>query len=323
MIVDDVTISVCGGKGGKGMVAFNRIPMHKGPAGGDGGEGGSVFAEGVSDLGALMQFRHVKRVEAEHGENGKAQFNDGHNGKDAIIAVPVGTVVHDLSLGVASEVTQVGERILIARGGRGGTGNYKFRSSTNTSPYEATDGTKGEEKEIRLELKMIADVGLIGLPNAGKSSLISELTDAKSKVGNYQFTTLEPHLGAYHGLILADIPGLIGGASEGKGLGTKFLRHIERTRVLFHLVSLESDDPLADYHTIRGELEGYGHDLPTKLERVFLTKADEAEPAHIEKTMRAFEEEGIDAQPISILDRASLAPVEMALREVQKEKGAA
>jgi GTP-binding protein len=122
---------------------------------------------------------------------------------------------------------------------------------------------------------------------------------------------------------LADIPGLIGGASEGKGLGTKFLRHIERTRVLFHLVSLESDDPLADYHTIRGELEGYGHDLPTKLERVFLTKADEAEPAHIEKTMRAFEEEGIDAQPISILDRASLAPVEMALREVQKEKGAA
>lgn len=321
MIVDDVTISVCGGRGGKGMVAFNKIPMHQGPAGGDGGNGGSVYAEGVSDLGALMQFRHVKRVEAEHGEHGKAQFNDGHNGKDAIIMVPVGTVVHDLSRGIGSEVTHVGERILIARGGRGGTGNYKFRSSTNTSPYEATDGTAGETKEIRFELKMIADVGLIGLPNAGKSSLISELTDAKSKVGNYQFTTLEPHLGAYHGLILADIPGLIGGASEGKGLGIKFLRHIERTRVLFHLVSLESEEPLQDYFIVRGELENYGQDLSGKPERIFLSKADDADPEHIAHTIAAFAKEGITAQPISILDRASLEPIEEALREIQKEKG--
>lgn len=321
MIVDDVTISVSGGNGGKGMVAFNKIPMHQGPAGGDGGDGGSVYAEGVTDLGTLMQFRHVKRVQAEHGEHGKAQFNDGHNGVDAVIMVPVGTVIHDLSDGTATEVTHVGERVRIARGGRGGTGNYKFRSSTNTTPYEATSGTPGEEKEIRLELKMIADVGLIGLPNAGKSSLISELTDAKSKVGNYQFTTLEPHLGVYYGVILADIPGLIGGASSGKGLGTKFLRHIERTRVLFHLVSLESEDPFMDYQIVRGELEGYGNELPIKPERVFLTKADDAEDEHIANTIRTFAKEGISAQPISILDRASLAPVESALREIQKEKG--
>ena len=304
------------------MVAFNNIPMHLGPAGGDGGTGGNVYAEGVSDLGALQQFRHKKSAEAGNGENGKKQFNDGHDGQDEIIKVPVGTVIHDLAGNTATEVTKVGERVLIAQGGRGGTGNYKFRSSTNTTPYESTEGRKGEEKEVRLELKMLADVGLIGLPNAGKSSLITELTEAKSKVGNYQFTTLEPHLGTYYGLIIADIPGIIQGAADGKGLGVKFLQHIERTRVLFHLVSLESEHPLDDYYIIRGELDEYGRDLPLKREVVFLSKADEAEESHVTETVAAFAKEGITATPISILDKEALKPVEAALRTVLEEKTA-
>lgn len=316
MLIDDVHIRVKAGRGGKGMVAFNNIPMHLGPSGGDGGLGGSVYAEGVTDLSALMQFRRKKEVQAENGENGKAQFNDGHNGKDEIIRVPMGTVVHDLESGVATEITEVGQQVLIARGGRGGIGNYKLRSSTNTSPYEAGEGRDGEEKEIRLELKMIADVGLIGLPNAGKSSLISALTNAKSKIGNYHFTTLEPHLGSYYGLVLADIPGLIKGAHEGKGLGDKFLRHIERTKVLFHLVAVDSEDPLADYYTIRDELAQYDPELLEKEEYVFLSKADEVPTEKIEEIRAQFAKGGIEASPLSVIDEDALSAVKKILAEM-------
>src|SRR3989344_5938119 len=270
MLIDDVTIKIEAGDGGRGAVAFNKNALSLGPSGARGGDGGSIYFEGVSDLNALRQFQHKKDLKAEDGENGKEQFNDGAAGADLVLKIPVGTVIKKTESSEAIEILTAGERILVAKGGHGGKGNFLFRSSRNTSPTEFQEWLPGERFTVRLELKLIADVGIIGLPNAGKSSLLNELTKAKSKVANYSFTTLEPHLGAYYGLILADIPGLKEGASEGKGLGTKFLRHIERTKTLFHLVSAESDDPARDYGIIRNELTAFNDELSEKCEYVFL-----------------------------------------------------
>lgn len=246
MLIDDVKIKVIAGRGGDGTVAFNKTKMSLGPTGSDGGNGGSVYFEGVSDLSALGQFRYKKELAAQNGERGKRQLNDGSDGDDLILKVPIGTIIHNLSTTENNEIVFIGQRLLVAKGGKGGKGNYKFRSATITSPEEFEEGLPGEECELRLELKLIADVGFIGLPNVGKSSLLNQLTGAKSKVADYSFTTLEPNLGVYYELILADIPGLIEGASIGKGLGVKFLRHIERTKTLFHFISAESIDPVKD-----------------------------------------------------------------------------
>ena len=274
MLIDDVTIEVEAGNGGNGAVAFDKNKFSRGPTGTRGGNGGSVYVEGVSDLGALNRFRYQKRLKAGDGENGRSQFRDGATGDDLILKVPVGTVVYNLTSHSVDEITKIGERILLARGGFGGKGNFHFRSPTNTTPKEAQPGTPGEKFTIRFELKMIADVGFIGLPNAGKSSWLNVLTKAKSKVANYQFTTLEPNLGAYYEVILADLPGLIEGASNGKGLGIKFLRHIERTRYLFHFVAADSEHPEYDYGTVRQELSLYNPELSEKPEFVFLSKSD-------------------------------------------------
>ena len=246
MLIDDVKIRVIAGHGGKGAVAFNTNLMSLGPAGGSGGKGGSVYAEGVSDLSALGQFRFKKEFAAEDGMDGRGQFRDGHDGKDLILKVPVGTVIHNLTTNEDISIEKSGERVALAKGGLGGRGNFQFKSSRNTSPKQSQPGLPGESFEVRLELKFIADIGFVGLPNVGKSSLLNKLTNARSKVGNYAFTTLEPNLGTYYELILADIPGLIEGSSEGRGLGIKFLRHIERTRILFHFVSAESSSPTHD-----------------------------------------------------------------------------
>ena len=274
MLIDDVTIRVSAGHGGRGAVAFNKNRDSLGPVGGSGGRGGDVYAEGVSDLSALGQFRFKKNVDAESGKNGLDQFRDGSDGKDLTLKLPVGTVIHNLTSRADIEITHTGERVLIAKGGKGGKGNFLFRGPRNTSPTQFQPGLAGESFELRLELKFIADVGLVGLPNAGKSSLLNELTRAQTKTANYPFTTLEPSLGVYYELILADIPGLIEGSSKGKGLGIKFLRHIERTRVLFHCVSAESEDIENDYKTIRAELASYGPSLTTKNEYLLLTKTD-------------------------------------------------
>jgi len=191
--------------------------------------------------------------------------------------VPRGTVIKNRATGAEQELTKIGERLLAARGGNGGKGNFHFRSATNTSPKEFEPGSSGETLKLELELKLIADIGLIGLPNVGKSSLLNEVTAAKSRVANYPFTTLEPHLGAYQELILADIPGLIEGASSGKGLGIKFLRHIERTRILFHCIDAQTSDPIQDYHVIRKELGAYNHALLEKEEYIIITKTDAIE----------------------------------------------
>lgn len=317
MLIDDVKIKVTAGRGGDGAVAFNKIKMSMGPTGADGGKGGSVYFEGVSDLGALGQFRYKKELGAQDGEKGKSQFNDGADGNDLILKVPIGTVIHNLSTSEDCEIISIGQKVLVAKGGKGGKGNFKFRSSTNTSPRQFQKGLLGEEYELRLELKLIADVGFIGLPNVGKSSLLNRLTNAKSRVANYAFTTLEPNLGAYYELILADIPGLIEGASEGKGLGVKFLRHIERTKTLFHFISAESDSPAEDYRVIRNELGAYNKKLLDKPEYIFLSKADLFDKKEIDKKLKTVAKE---ATAISIIDDKSINFVEKILREIIKQK---
>jgi GTPase len=320
MLVDDIKIKVAAGHGGKGAVAFNKNMKENGPSGGSGGLGASVWFEGVENIDALRQFRYKKDFEAPDGGDGRFQFVDGKDGEDLEFKIPVGTVIHNLTTGEDFEMEKIGQRILIAKGGKGGKGNFHFRSSRNTSPTQFQPGLPGESAELRLELKLIADVGFVGLPNVGKSSLLNELTNARSKVANYQFTTLEPHLGAYYGLILADIPGLIEGASEGKGLGFKFLRHVERTRILFHFIAADSAHPVADYKTIRAELKAYSPALAKKKEYLFLSRTDELAPADVKKKLAAMKKLNKNAIAYSIYDDASLEQVKKILNAVAKEK---
>lgn len=320
MLVDEVKITLTAGNGGKGLVAFNKLKMALGPTGGSGGNGGNIYIEGVTDLSALRQFRFKKVFKAKDGQNGKSQLNDGHNAPDLTLLVPVGTVCHNLSSRKDIEITKIGQKELVAKGGRGGKGNFLFRSSINTSPKQFGEGRPGESFDFMLELKMIADVGFIGLPNVGKSSLLNELTNASAKVANYPFTTLEPNLGVYYELILADIPGLIEGASEGKGLGDKFLRHIERTKVLFHFVCAESADPVSDYKKIRAELEAYNQLLPEKPEYVFISKSDSVLPEKIAEIIADFKKAGINCVPISIIDAGSIKAVKDILNRLISEK---
>ncbi len=320
MIIDDVTITVSGGSGGKGIVRFNKTKMSLGPTGGSGGTGGDVFLKGVSDLGALRQFRFKKNIKADDGQDGKFQLNDGHAGKDLILLVPVGTVMHNLDTKQNVEIIKIGQTELVAKGGRGGKGNFLFRSAVNTSPIEAEKGRVGEFFNIRLELKLIADIGFIGLPNVGKTSLLNMLTNANSKVANYPFTTLEPNLGVYYDLILGDIPGIIEGASAGKGLGVKFLQHIERTKILFHLVSAESANPITDYEIVRKELGLYNPLLLKKQEYIFLSKSDEASPEKVSEIIKSFEKIKKSIKSISIADDKSMEAVKKILNQLIKEK---
>lgn len=310
MLIDEVIIKVKAGDGGKGAVAFNKSMMALGPAGATGGKGGDVCVKGVSDLSALNRFRFKKEAIAQNGQDGRSQFHDGKDAEDLILLVPTGTVVSNLQTKKFFEITKIGEVVTIAKGGKEGRGNFHFRSSTNTSPKKFEYGKRGESFEFKLELKMIADVGFIGLPNVGKSSLLNKLTNAKSKVANYSFTTLEPNLGAYYDLILADIPGLIEGASKGKGLGFKFLKHIERTNILFHFISAESPDPDLDYKTVRKELEEYNKLLLDKKEYIFITKKDMVTPEAIVKIKNKLKKEAI---PISIFDQGSIGAVKKIL----------
>jgi len=320
MLIDDVKINVTAGHGGKGTVAFNKTKMNRGPTGGSGGRGGSVFIKGISDLSALGKFRFKKEFSAENGRDGLAQLHDGHNGKDLILSLPLGTVVHKLNTGEDVEVTKIGQLELVARGGKGGKGNYLFRSSTNTTPREFEEGEIGESFDLHLELKLIADVGFVGLPNVGKTSLLNELTNARSKVANYPFTTLEPNLGVYYDLILADIPGLIEGASKGKGLGIKFLRHVERTKILFHFIAADAADPVLDYKTVRGELEAYNKLLLEKPEYLFISKSDTVPQDAVAGIIDKLEKLNQNVIPISIYDWDSIERVRKILNDLISEK---
>ncbi len=320
MLINDVKIRVTAGDGGKGVVLFNKNMMSLGPTGGSGGKGGSIYVEGTSDLGALNKFRFKKEFKAENGKDGCPQFRDGRDGKDLFFLVPVGTVVHKLETEEDVEITKIGERIAIAQGGRGGRGNFHFRSSTNTTPMQFEHGKEGESLEICFELKLIADVGFVGLPNAGKTSLLNELTNTKSKVANYPFTTLEPNLGVYFDLILADIPGLIEGASLGKGLGIKFLKHVERTKILFHFVVADSVNPILDYKTVRNELGAYNKMLLEKPEYLFISKKDLVSSNVIDEMMEKIKELNKNVTPISIFDWESIELVKKILNDLISEK---
>lgn len=300
MLIDTVVIKVCAGKGGDGAVAFNSVMMSLGPTGAAGGKGGDIYLVAVNDLGALRRFRTVKTFSAENGLNGRSQFRDGRAGSDTELLVPRGTAAHDRATGARYELLKEGDRVCAAHGGRGGKGNFSFRSSTNTSPQEFEHGAPGEEHIVELELKLIADIGLIGLPNVGKSSFLNAVTNAQSPVANYPFTTLEPHLGMYYGLILADLPGLIEGASKGKGLGVKFLRHIERTRMLFHFIDANAADPLYDYRLIRDELRAYNEALLEKPEYIIISKTDMVSDARAEEIKNAFAAREKEIIPFSI-----------------------
>lgn len=322
MLVDDVKIEVYSGKGGDGRVHFDTTKFGQGPTGGDGGKGGAVYLEGISNIGALEKFRGKKVYQAEDGKPGGQNKRSGEGGEDLTLKVPVGTVVHVLNQNKIKEVNKIGEKVLLAEGGEGGRGNFYFRSPSNTTPRESEEGQPAVHLELRLELKLIADVGLIGLPNVGKSTLLNSITNAKSKVANYAFTTLEPSLGAYYELILADIPGLIEGASSGKGLGIKFLQHVERTNTFFHLISAQSQDPQKDYQVIRDELEIYNPELLKRKEYVFLSQSDLVEEEKIKNNIKKLEEIGLEVRRLSIEDSETIKEVERVLREVIENKKA-
>jgi GTP-binding protein len=284
-LVDEAEITVTAGNGGNGCVGFRRekfIPLG-GPDGGDGGDGGSVWLEATENLNTLVDFRHQKQFRAQRGENGMGQQRYGKGGEDAVIRVPVGTLVINVDTDeVIGDLTRHGDRLLVAKGGKGGLGNMHFKSSVNRAPRKATPGEEGEQRTLKLELKLLADVGLLGFPNAGKSTLIRAVSAATPKVADYPFTTLYPNLGVVsvepaRSFVIADIPGLIEGAAEGAGLGALFLRHIQRTRLLLHLVEIEpldGSDAVAQVRAIERELEKFDAGLMDKPRWLLLNKAD-------------------------------------------------
>lgn len=276
MLIDEIKISASAGRGGDGVVRWRQEKFidRGGPNGGDGGRGGDVYAIAERDIHLLAKYKHKKEFEAEDGKPGEGVSKHGKSGEDLVLEFPIGSIITNIESGASVSLLEVGQKELLLRGGSGGYGNEHFKSSTNTTPKQATKGKEGEYGTFRIELELFADVGLIGLPNAGKSSLITELTNSKSKIGSYEFTTLDPHLGDFYGYVIADIPGLIEGASEGRGLGTKFLKHIKRTKLLVHLVSLENKDPIKTYKSIRKELKNFDESMMEKDEVILLTKTD-------------------------------------------------
>ncbi len=295
MFVDELIIKASAGRGGDGVVRWRREKRvdHGGPAGGNGGRGGDVYMRAVRDLGLLARYTGSKEFKAENGGSGEKKSQYGKNGEDIYIDVPVGSTVTEHDRDRVYTFMQEGETHKILKGGRGGLGNEHFKSSTNRSPEESTKGKRGEKGFFTIELSLIVDVGLVGFPNAGKSTMINALTNTSARVGAYPFTTTEPHLGELYGFVLADIPGLIEGASLGKGLGHKFLKHIARTKMILHCVSLEHEKPLEMYDMIRNELEKFDTELLKKEEWVLLTKSDLRTQDDIQSITSAFKKRGL------------------------------
>jgi len=287
--VDEIKLFMKAGRGGDGVVRWlhEKGKEFLGPSGGDGGRGGNIYAHVVRDLNILSSYKNTKEFKAENGASGMRNSRKGKDGEDLYIDFPLGAVITNHNTGEKISLDKEGENVFLLQGGRGGLGNEYFKASTNVRPQQSTKGKDGEEADFSIELELFADMGLVGLPNAGKSSLINELTNANSKVGAYAFTTLEPSLGALYGYVIADIPGLIEGASQGKGLGHKFLRHIKRTKVVLHCVSLENEDVVSVYETVRKELNDYSKDLASKSEIIILTKTDTVSKEVLDKKKKS------------------------------------
>ena len=324
MFIDEAKIHVAAGSGGNGCMAFRRekfVPRG-GPSGGDGGRGGSVHLVSTEHLNNLLQFRFNREFKAQRGGHGEGSNRHGKNGKDFTIQVPVGTVVYDAdSGGRLWDFTEPGQEYRAAAGGRGGRGNARFATSTNQAPRRADPGTPGQERDLKLELKLLADVGLVGFPNVGKSTLISRLSAARPKIADYPFTTLEPLLGVVavdtdRSFVMADIPGLIAGAHEGRGLGTRFLRHIERTRVLLHLVDaaeISGRDAVEDYRVIMSELESFSPEVAAKPMLLVASRIDAAvDPSRLTALRDFARESGIRLVEISAVTGAGLEDLKRA-----------
>ncbi len=327
MFIDEVTIYVKAGDGGNGCCAFRRekyVPRG-GPSGGDGGRGGDVVLEASEHENTLLRYRFNPEHRAERGRHGEGSNRTGRDGASIDLPVPVGTVVHDAETGdLVHDFTRPGERFVVARGGRGGRGNARFATSTHQAPTECEPGHPGEEKRLRLELKLLADVGLVGFPNAGKSTLISRISAARPKIADYPFTTLEPHLGVVQldddrSFVVADIPGLIEGAHEGHGLGTRFLRHVERTRLLAHLVDVSeasNRDPVHDFEVVLRELASFSEELAAKPMLVVATKMDAAQdPSRVEALRRTALERGLPFCAISSVTGQGIEELKYAMAE--------
>ena len=308
MLVDEVTITIAAGSGGNGAVSFRRNAQtaRGGPDGGNGGNGGSIYVQGVDDILGLAEFRFKKLIKAEDGIKGAKQNLFGRNGKDSLVRLPVGTVITDTQTKEQWEILDTSTKLLLAQGGIGGKGNNEFKTATNQAPRYAEKGTPGQERVVRLELKLIADIGFIGLPNAGKSSLLKVLTNASPKIGNYPFTTLEPHLGMLNSITLADIPGLIEGAHEGKGLGMQFLRHVEKTKLLVHCIDITTTNLVSTYKTIRKELEAYNKNILDKPEIIALTKSDLLTEKEALSQQKKLQKLGRDVLIVSVINDQQL-----------------
>ncbi len=301
MLVDEIELKLKAGHGGPGKVSFFPSRNQKaGPDGGNGGRGGDVYVTVTSDLTALGHYANKRQLDAQNGDPGDRNRQSGKAGDDLELAMPIGTELIDTDSGKIIVLDKLDMRVLVCKGGLGGRGNYELRSSRNTTPMKAQSGLPGQERHFDIQLKLIADFGLIGLPNAGKSSLLNELTAANAKIGNYAFTTLEPNLGVFRQRIIADIPGLIEGASEGKGLGIKFLKHIEKVRLLLHCIAADSDNVVRDYKTVYKELKNYNPELVEKEEIILLTKIDLVDEAQVKKQVKALKSLKRRVIPVSI-----------------------
>lgn len=309
-LIDEVHIHISAGRGGDGVVRWRQEKFKplSGPGGGNGGAGGDVWIEAVSDIGYLDFYRNSKDFQAQNGNSGANFGRQGAEGPDLTLKFPVGSVITNMITKEVFELNHVDQKVLILKGGRGGLGNEYFKSSKNTTPRESTPGAPGEFADFHVELRMFADIGLVGLPSAGKSTLLNALTNAKSKVAAYHFTTLDPHLGAFYEFVIADIPGLIEGASDGKGLGTKFLKHITRTRAIAHILSLESEDLLNDYTVIKKELGEHDPELLEKDEVIIFTKSDMVDEKTLKEKLKSVAKitKGKQSFVVSAYDDASI-----------------